>query len=636
MMRRISLGLCALVAMIGLARANVIVETVHFPSSPTPPCWTSNNNSFTTKCVTIGTGSCGNSSSNYTGTCIVYVENGSTGSCTAQTPPVLQTPPANSFQCGTISAGIALLRATSADWLLLKMGDTFSNQDFLSACKLNGISATAPLLFSYYGSGNRPLVEPTGNGYMTSGSTECAGGGNYIAFIGIEFYAPGRDPGNAAYNYTAAATDVWGIYLINSPNVMTWFLIEDCKFSFFGHNVDLEPFDGGNTFLTRRNIILNAWSPNAYTYRTSNRAQGMYTNNGTANGAETTYQNLFDSNGWNATLNAPTPVSCSNANPTTCTWGGTLAFMPGADASLVAFGGTLPSGLTAYTLYCTINTNTGAGTFQITPVNPSSTGTYDPEDATAPCPYGSPIGVTSSVSGTTVQWADAGQNEFDRNLYDDNPGTDFEQNISTRSSSSCFQFRGGATMRDNVCSDSPSGGVVGSTTCVGACPTSIINDNSWLNGIDGTSSSVAYYNINASTNSWGFQIQANGADITNNVTANSTIGTSAAWAWDISAGYTGITLTGNPISDWGTCPSVIDADSNTISGNTCTSSGFSTATIGAYNAQLADCASLAGGCAATTAAFIKSAAARAPGTWPAELAADAVNTYVRNLFGLSP
>ena len=79
MMWRISLGLFAFVATIGFARANVIVETVHFPSSPTPPCWTSNNNNFTTKCVTIGTGSCGNSSSSYTGTCIVYVENGSTG-----------------------------------------------------------------------------------------------------------------------------------------------------------------------------------------------------------------------------------------------------------------------------------------------------------------------------------------------------------------------------------------------------------------------------------------------------------------------------------------------------------------------------------------------------------------------------
>lgn len=646
MMWRISLSLFAFVATIGFARANVIVETVHFPAV-SATCWAIGGgaNGFTEPCP-VGatsytgtpagqTGSCGSSSSNYSGTCIVYVSStGNDSGCTAQVPPITATPTA---PCKTISVGVSLLRATSADWLLLKAGDTFANQDFNAICAQSGISATAPLLISSYGSGARPFVEPNnpskGAAYISTGS--CSS--DYIAWIGIELYAYTRDPGNAAYNYASAATDVDGLsYEHAVATVMQWALIEDCKISFFSHNINYEPLGGGNTFVDRRNIILSAWSPNAYGYRGSVRAQNMFTDNGTANGAETTYQNLLDSGGWNATLNAPTAVSCSNASPTTCTWGGTLSHMPGADGNVVSFGGTLPTGLISFTLYCTINTNAGAGTFQITPASSNS---YNPE-GTALCPNGATVNVTSSVSGTTVQWADAGQNEYDRNLYDDNPGTDFEQNFSTRSSSGCFQFRGGAVIKDNVCSDSPSGGNVGNTTCGAAggysqpCIVSIINDNTWLSGID--QNTTAYYTINSATNSWGFQIQASSTVATNNITANA-VAPSPDWAWDISGGFSSVTLTGNPISAWGTCPAVIDSGSgDTVSGNTCTSGGFSTATIGAYNAQLADCASLAGGCAATTAAFIKSAAARAPGTWPAELAADAVNTYVRNLFGLSP
>lgn len=61
----------------------------------------------------------------------------------------------------TIAAGVALLRDGFPDWLLLKAGDTFTNQAFAANWLLSGRSPSERMLIGAYGSGARPVVRMT-------------------------------------------------------------------------------------------------------------------------------------------------------------------------------------------------------------------------------------------------------------------------------------------------------------------------------------------------------------------------------------------------------------------------------------------------------------------------------------------
>ena len=253
-----------------------------------------NANGWTVFTPATGTGSCGNSSSNYTGTCVVFVAAaGNDSTCAAQLPSV--TSPSTGQACKTIAHGIHLLRpGASADWLLLNRGDTFVDQDFSALCAKSGTSPTTPLLISAYGSGARPTVEPNPSlvqaAIGSSGTGGCAVGGNNMAIVGIEFYAYTRDPSNPSYN--SALPDINGTFFLNP---ITWMLIENCKFSFFAYNIDI---DGGlnasndSNVSIRRNVIVDAYS-------THGGSDGIYVN---AVNNLLIQENVIDSNGWNATV----------------------------------------------------------------------------------------------------------------------------------------------------------------------------------------------------------------------------------------------------------------------------------------------------------------------------------------------
>jgi hypothetical protein len=128
---------------------------------------------------------------------------GNDSTCASQPPPVISPSPRQA--CATINKGISLLRPSgSPDWLLLKTGDTFVGQDFAGSgtgsglCAQSGISAWRHLLISSYGTGPRPIVEPTASNDSVSGG-ECAGGGNNLAIVGIEFHAAAADPNSPQY-----------------------------------------------------------------------------------------------------------------------------------------------------------------------------------------------------------------------------------------------------------------------------------------------------------------------------------------------------------------------------------------------------------------------------------------------------
>ena len=61
----------------------------------------------------------------------------------------------------TIAAGVALLRDRRPDWLLLRTGDTFTNEPLAPNWMLSGRSASEKMLISTYGSGDRPVVRMT-------------------------------------------------------------------------------------------------------------------------------------------------------------------------------------------------------------------------------------------------------------------------------------------------------------------------------------------------------------------------------------------------------------------------------------------------------------------------------------------
>jgi hypothetical protein len=123
---------------------------------------------------------------------------GNDSTCASQPPSVISPSPRQA--CATINKGISLLRPSgSPDWLLLKTGDTFVGGTESDLCAQSGISAWRHLLISSYGTGPRPIVEPTASNNNNVSGDECAGDGNNLAIVGIEFHAAAADPNSPQY-----------------------------------------------------------------------------------------------------------------------------------------------------------------------------------------------------------------------------------------------------------------------------------------------------------------------------------------------------------------------------------------------------------------------------------------------------
>jgi hypothetical protein len=177
-------------------------------SSSTSNTWSVGADGWTVFRGSSGTGSCGSSSSNYTGTCVVYVANaGNDGTCVAQPLPVTSTP---AHPCATPAKAQTLLRNGSPDWMLLKKGDTWQggmNGPSSGAWNRTGGRSTAePMLISSYGTGARPLF--TAHGIDTSCYSTTALRGQYMAIVGIECYNDSADPASPTYSGVTASADM--------------------------------------------------------------------------------------------------------------------------------------------------------------------------------------------------------------------------------------------------------------------------------------------------------------------------------------------------------------------------------------------------------------------------------------------
>lgn len=185
----------------------------------------------------------------------------------------------------TLAAGIALMRVGKPDHLYLKRGGVWTDESFGSFLVI-GVSETEPALISAYGVGARPLIKTmaTGNNYVFRQSFTNA---PYLAAIGLEFYAYKADPDNPSFD-AAFALEVKGFSINGTP---TWWLVEDCKTSFYYDN-SVSPAVAGNTgtFILRRNAFHNHYS------NTSGHSQGWFCSRIDNLLVE---ENVFDHNGWN-------------------------------------------------------------------------------------------------------------------------------------------------------------------------------------------------------------------------------------------------------------------------------------------------------------------------------------------------
>lgn len=180
----------------------------------------------------------------------------------------------------TINAAKAALRNGFPDWILLKKGDTFTDQYF-GLMNINGKNASEPILIGSYGSSSeRPRVL-TGNNNLIS----FTGAASHIAISGL--YA---EPHTRAGNDEPSA-----INILNAP--FNSFLVEDCYFNLFCIHIVVQDYSGSSSyshsgFTARRNTIVNG-------YKTGGGGGGVYMHHIDNILFE---ENLIDHNGWSTTI----------------------------------------------------------------------------------------------------------------------------------------------------------------------------------------------------------------------------------------------------------------------------------------------------------------------------------------------
>lgn len=213
----------------------------------------------------------------------------------------------------TIAFGVTKLRTGFPDQLLLKKGDTWTN-DVPGAPRINGLVRsgswgtviTGPMLFGSYGIGQRPLLLVNIPVFSIFGAS---GAFNNWAIIGWEIYCNTRDPNNVAFSNTdAQSASIVPISWVSphSPGT-SGLLIEDCKISFGANNLNISGNESTgvlviNDFALRRSVISNSYIGGSATH-----SQGIFLENADNVLIE---ENVFDSNGYNLSGNiSPSAVA---------------------------------------------------------------------------------------------------------------------------------------------------------------------------------------------------------------------------------------------------------------------------------------------------------------------------------------
>lgn len=184
------------------------------------------------------------------------------------------------FPKRTIAAGYGQLRHGFPDWLLLKRGDTWTNES-LGVWSRAGRSPTEPMIVASYGAGSaRPLIR-TGSG---AGLTRWTAGVRYVSLIGLHFQA---------HLYTGTSSYPVGIGWYGGGGD---FLIEDCKVEGYRDNLVCHEDGTGNpeNIRIRRSVFVDA-----YVVGPSPHSQGMFLGGITGLLVE---ECVIDQNGWRSDI----------------------------------------------------------------------------------------------------------------------------------------------------------------------------------------------------------------------------------------------------------------------------------------------------------------------------------------------
>ncbi|MFT3771126.1 MAG: right-handed parallel beta-helix repeat-containing protein [Minicystis sp.] len=195
----------------------------------------------------------------------------------------------------TVAAGIKLLRNNHPDWLLLKRGDVWNNQS-LGRWQKSGKSLSEPMVISYYGdvSQPRPLLETgNANALTTYDSPSTIKPINYIAVVGLHFYADKHDPASPTYDSTLKGNE--GIRWLTKTDGL---LIEDVELEYYTGNITVQgAADKPITNVkVRRSVVANAYNLDLSGY---GHSEGIYASFIDGLLIE---ENVFDHNGWHPTV----------------------------------------------------------------------------------------------------------------------------------------------------------------------------------------------------------------------------------------------------------------------------------------------------------------------------------------------
>jgi hypothetical protein len=267
----------------------------------------------------------GSGYSNTAGTRFVYVSQstGSDSNTGTQASPVK-----------TIGHGVSLLRSGSPDWLLLKKGDTWTDDPINLTGSGNqlvgpGVVVNADgsysniILFTSYPCpflgdmtpGARPLLNASALsklGLIYSDNGTANSYGNDCAFVGLELYFSTRDPQNASYSAGTLSNNAVAVTLCNGgpSNPVTWVFFEDMFFHFFNGNLVFQGVTNSTTaagtLTFNRCTIMGSYAGNGV-----RGTQGLLTAN-IQNVVLT--GNYWDQGGWNPELGIPTDNFAQSGN----------------------------------------------------------------------------------------------------------------------------------------------------------------------------------------------------------------------------------------------------------------------------------------------------------------------------------
>jgi len=185
----------------------------------------------------------------------------------------------------TLKAAMSKVRDGYPDWVLLKRGEEWENEN-LGTFNKSGRSKSERILIGYYGEeGERPLIK-TGTSYGFSANNKLT---SNIVIVGLDFYSHTRDPNSSDYSVSEEGTT--GISFIGGGENI---LIEDTVVRYFKSGIVVQSFDNKayKNFELKRSIITDSYSKTSH-------SQGMYISGVDGILIE---KNVFDHNGWHETI----------------------------------------------------------------------------------------------------------------------------------------------------------------------------------------------------------------------------------------------------------------------------------------------------------------------------------------------